>query len=211
MPGINALVTAISNAVVSDLASGGQLPLTPNLSGAPGAILLGPHHDFANSDAPRIIFTPTKSSFGPKSIAAPTTLRPMTERVIGTEIVHFQVRVWGRGVVDTTGGTLSSADYDATQILYQSLYGQVHALCAGNYEWSSLTWTDITLHTRRGREAVIDLALHTPIYARTALQNLASPVPGPNPPSNYVPAGTVRNETITFTNPGGTSGTQTIP
>lgn len=215
MPSIVDLVAAISTAVVADLAAGGQLPLTSLSNGAAGAILVGKEHDYEQTDAPRIIFTPIKSEFGAKDLAAPSPLRPMTERVIGSDMTTFEVRCWGRGLADVTGGTSPAADIDATRALYQSVLSMIHATCVGCYEFGAGEWLDSSgkesLHVRRGREFVFKVTINTPIYARTARSNLASPVVSLDPPSNYVPSGTVRGETVTFNDATGTGGTVTIP
>lgn len=205
------LVQLISDAVVSDLSTGGQLSLSLLPDGSAGKILLGKQHDYEHTDAPRIIFTPMGSEFGPRDIAAPVPQRPMTERVIGTDSTTFQVRCWGRGVNDAYGSTSPDADYDATRSLYQSILSMVHITCSGCYEFGKGTWTDDAKNIRRGREFVFELTLATPIYARSPLANLASPVPAANPPSNYVTPGTTKGETVTIVDPTGSpTGSVTI-
>lgn len=215
---VKELVAAISAAVVADLAQGGQLPLTVRRDGSAGRILLGRQHDFDQSDAPRIIFVPVKNEFGPKDLSdgGPNAarLRPQTERVIGTNKVTFEVECWGRGVPDATGGTSPDDDYNATMALAESVLAMVHITCVGSYAFDGGSWVDgdknESHHIRRGRYFVFNLTLNTPIFARTLPANLLSPVPAPNPPSNYVTPGTTRGETLTLTNPAGTSGTETI-
>lgn len=215
MPGIVALVAALSDAVVTGLNKGGQLSLCPLPDGSPGKILLGKQHDYEHADAPRIIFTPVSSTFGPKDVASPFAVdarHPAYERVIGTETVTFEVRCWGRGVNDATGSTSPDADYDATQALYQCVAGVVDAMCLGCYDLGSGVWTDVTGHVRRGREFVFQMSIATPVYARLALANPSSPVPAPTPPANYAnPEVTNHGGTVvTINDSAGKTGSQTI-
>lgn len=210
MPNLSSLVAAISTHINAGLSASGNFPLVD------GGVLLGKQHDYEHSDAPRIIFTPIKSTFGAKDVSSRLPIdstHPPFERVIGSEMVMFEVRCWGRGPVDATGGTSPDADYDGTQALYQQVVASVNELALGCYEAGSGEWTDDTKNVRRGREFVFQLSINTPVYARLPLANLGSPVPAANPPSNYVPAGTTNHnggEVVTLTDTTGNTGSQTI-
>lgn len=210
MPNLSALVAALSSSVVAGLTNSGQFPLTD------GAVLLGKQHDYEHSDAPRIIFTPIKSTFGAKDVSSRLAIdstHPAFERVIGAEMVTFEVRCWGRGPADATGGTDPNADYDATQALYQQVIASVNEIALGCYDVGAGEWNDDVINVRRGREFVFQLSINTPVYERLTLANLGSPVPAPNPPSNYVPAGTTNHNggtVVTLTDLSGNTGGQNI-
>jgi hypothetical protein len=158
--GIAALVAAISTEVVARLALGGYTALTD------GAILVGRQHVFEASAAPRIVFVPVGSKFGPKDPTAPD---PTTEegrfaraaRSIATEMIQFEVHVWGRDA------TLVDRDYDAAQVLYQCVMQSMCKLAEGCYVVSAGRWTSGreqgTQLARSGQEFVFGLDIATPV------------------------------------------------
>lgn len=138
MPGvISTIVGAISTDVVSALTAAGYPPLSE------GKILLGSQWRPTESAPPRIIFTPLRSSFGPRapsssSRAATNTpysaesLLQIAERTIGTDAVVFEVRCWGMNPDRSNPETVVDDDYDFTQVLYQAVLQSIQRLMPGN-------------------------------------------------------------------------------
>lgn len=170
MPGIKALVAAISNEVVSQLATAGYPALTD------GSILLGRQFQFEESAPPRIIFTPASSDFPMKDVynASPSAngraytaeqLAQIRNPAFRTDRITFEVRCWG---VSPDQDPID--DFDYTQTLYQSVIRVVHELTNGSYEIGKGNWTDATFSAgqivRDGREFVFSLTLDTPILSR---------------------------------------------
>lgn len=163
MPGIVALVSAISTDVSAGLLAAGYPALTD------GAILLGMQHIVEQSAPPRIIFIPKSSTFGPPSPASASNVstntpystegrRQIAQRSIQTESVTFEVRCWGQSVPADPNN-----DYDVTQALYQQVMISTHLLAAGNYKIGNGAWTDTSQLFRGGREFVFSLTLATPV------------------------------------------------
>lgn len=136
MPGIVAIVSAISADVVAALSAAGYPALTD------GKILLGGQHIWENSSPPRIVFTPVRSVFGPRSPSSSsqtTTNRKysaesqaqIAQRTIGTDAVIFEVRCWGM-TPDRTSPTAVDDDFDQTQVLYHAVLQSIQRLMPGN-------------------------------------------------------------------------------
>lgn len=198
MPGIVAIVTAISTDVVTALAAAGYPVLNPLQDGSAGKILLGRQRQFEQAAPNRIIFVPMGSSFGPKGPASasvvaanqaysPEALAQIRQRSILTEFLNFEVRVWGNGTdVDNS--------FDLTQTYYQQVIRSVHNLCAGVYEATPGIWTDSRIQSSQlvvdGKEFVFGLKFATPVLD-VLLQ--------------FAPSGVVPDITDTLTaQPGGT-------
>ena len=154
---------------------------------ADGSILLGREFVQAHGVAPRIVFIPTRSSFGPKSpsnrrntASAQEIARQSVTRSIATESIDFEVHVWGQSNPPDPAG-----DFDATQVLYQAIIQQVHSIAAGCHEWGNGIWTDQTTSAtqmiRAGHEMVFGVTIRTPV--------LDFPTP-------FVPSGTTAQFTI---------------
>lgn len=163
MPGIRAIVTAISNDLVAALAAANATPLVD------GAILIGRQHIAEASSPPRVVFIPVSSTYGPPkpssswSNAAASEIRlQIQQRSILTETVTFEVHVWGRDANDD-----QDLNYDATQALAQQVIRSAHYLTAGNYAIGNGRWTDGANGGSNliafGREYVFTIALQTPI------------------------------------------------
>jgi hypothetical protein len=163
MPGIIAIVSAISDHVVAALAAAGYPSLVD------GAILVGSEHKFEQSAPPRIIFTPKGSSFGAKNPAGASVVASnqpysteafaqMQQRSIGTEIVTFGVSCWG-----CDDPPDPDTDFDVTQALYHQVIASTHLLCAGCYQVGGGVWTDVTNLVKDGTEFTFTLSFHTPI------------------------------------------------
>lgn len=197
MPGIVALVAALSADVVTGLAAVG-ITLCPNQDGTAAGILLGKQHQFEHHAPPRIIFTPTKSAFAPRDTARGVATKAANQpydaesrvaiarRSVMSESITFEVRCWG--IAPTTA---PDADYDYTQVLYQQVLISTHLLTAGNYKVEGGAWTDDTLVVRAGREFVFGITFGTPVLDKLL----------PFAPSNVAP-----NATDTLVMPDGTSG-----
>jgi hypothetical protein len=134
-----------------------------------GKIYLGREHVDENSAAPRIVFVPVRSAFGPRSTANRNVAGNAVERAaqiaarsIGTEKVTFEVHAWGQADPPDPRN-----DFDATQVLYQQVIQSTHLLCAGIYEASSGAWADqvagSTQMVKAGHEFVFGLTIETPI------------------------------------------------
>jgi hypothetical protein len=170
-----ALVAALSASVVLGLAAAGYPPLTANVDGSPGGILLGDQHQFEHWSPPRIIFTPTKSTFGARdttrgvaTVAANApysaeSLRLLARRVFASELLTFEVRCWGIAPVSAP-----DLDYAFTQGLYHQVLASAQELCVGCYEVDGGTWTDATHVVRAGREFVFAITFNVPILTTLA-------------------------------------------
>lgn len=142
MPGIVALMSAISADVVARLAAA-PTPVTLT----EGKVLLGRQWVQSQSAAPRIIFIPSDSKFGPRDQANPSqvALNPTAEtwaqkaqRAIASDRVHFEVQCWGvtQPEPDVDG------DFTATETLYVAVMNSVRALSVGNCGWTDGVWAD---------------------------------------------------------------------
>lgn len=173
MPGIVAVVSAISTDVVAALAASGYPALNQLQNGAAGKILLGRQRQFEQAAPNRIIFVPMGSDFTPKSVANPQSaasiaysaeaLRMLAQRAILTEAYNFEVRVWGVGAnVDDS--------FDITQAYYQQVIISSHNLMAGCYQVGSGKWTDANVNASQmvvdGREFVFGLKIATPVLGQ---------------------------------------------
>lgn len=137
-----------------------------------GRILIGRQHVFEASAAPRIVFVPVSSKWGPKSVynrssvqGAPSAeqLRQNQIRSLRTETTYFETHVWGIATPpDPEGG-----DFDATQVLYQQLVRSLHLLAPGNYNITDGTFSDQAASgsqlVRAGHEFVFGVTFDTPV------------------------------------------------
>jgi hypothetical protein len=194
MPGIVALVAAVSADLVAAMALANYPPLVD------GAIVLGRQHVLEQYAPPRVVFIPTKSKFSARSVSTaapfagnptPELLKEWQQRSIRTEEITFEVHVWG--VSDTTQGEVNpDADFDATQLLYQAVILSVHKLTVGRYELLDGEWADqragATQHMKYGHEFVFGLRFGTPVL------DLLLPL---------APSGTAANSTTKFQPPDG--------
>lgn len=155
MPAIVDLVNAISDDVIAKLSGAGYPALVD------GKILLGAQHLAESSAAPRIVFVPRGSKFGPRDNTSPNRnsadARLMRQqRSIGSELITFEVHAWGQGSgVDD--------DFDVTQALYQCIAQSLHDLCEGCYKLGDGKWTQLTLLGAAGHEFVFAVEIATPI------------------------------------------------
>jgi hypothetical protein len=159
MPGIVALVAAISNDVVAALSAASLPPLVD------GAILLGSEHVAENSSPPRIVFVPTQSKFTNKNVKSPWTSTSAANRkvqnnyrAILTDEFTFDVQCWGVAVPPNPAN-----DYDATQVLYQQVIRSIHLLTVGNYEIEGGEWDNETLTIALGRLFTLRVTFKTPV------------------------------------------------
>jgi hypothetical protein len=107
MPGIAQLVSLISNDVVANLAT-----LSPPVVLTDNGIVLGKVRRAENSIAPRIVFIPKSSKFGPRSVSSASNAYP--QRAPGTRILGIVPTARGTGygggtTVSITGGGGSGA------------------------------------------------------------------------------------------------------
>ncbi len=161
MPGIVALVSAISDAVVAALAVANDPPLVD------GAILLGAQHIFEASSAPRVVFVLMGSVFGGRDVAnrqqSPAEVRAeYTQRALFTDKLQFEVHCWGQASPADPNN-----DRDATQRLYQTVIAQAWLAAVGCSRPTSGKWTDSkpqgTKLMTSGWEFVFTLEFDTPL------------------------------------------------
>lgn len=202
MPGIVALVTAISNDVVAKLQAANYPPLVDN------QIKLGRSFVEENSAPPRIIFIPKSSKFGPKNVSAasrqndptrPERRAEISQRAIKSEIVRFEVRCWSINFVNGVPTSDPSLDFDFTQVLYQQVIQSVHLLCPGCYEISDGEWVTSKATSSQidiyGQEFVFGLSINTPVLdAAEPLQPLGSGIRGASGVYIQDPSGQNPNE-----------------
>jgi hypothetical protein len=100
VPGIPQLVTAISNDVVAKLAAAGYPPLID------GQIVLGRVHVAENTSAPRIVFVPKGSVFGPKD---PASRSAISSSSAGFGVRRVELSSYGAGYTSAPTVTLSGA------------------------------------------------------------------------------------------------------
>jgi hypothetical protein len=165
MPAFRNLIALISADVVTGLVAAGYPSLVD------GGILIGGQHVFEMSSAPRIVFVPTGSKFGPRDPANPARVSGaddaqyqamVLQRPIASEILSFDVHCWGAA---TTGNP--DDDYDVTQALYQQILMSMHTLCEGCYSAGNGRWTSGTAQgtqlAKAGQEFVFTLDIATPV------------------------------------------------
>lgn len=106
MAGIVALVTAISNDVVSRIAAAGLPPLVD------GQIVLGRSKTAENSAPPRIVFTPVSFRFGAASPASNVQpLNPTNPNAPGAAVRSYTMTAYGGGYAPgSTTVTVSAPD-----------------------------------------------------------------------------------------------------
>lgn len=135
-------------------------------------ILIGRQHVAEQAFAPRIVFIPRNSPFGPKSISNASQVagfpqadvqRAWLQRAIATETYRFEIHVWGCATpADPEGG-----DFDATQVLYQQVIMTTHLVTAGRYRLLQGDWTDqqpnATQLIKAGHEFVFGIEIDSPV------------------------------------------------
>ena len=161
MPGIVALISAISDDVVAALAAASLPALTE------GHILLGPEYVAESSAPPRIVFVPKGSTWGPKTMAARPTVAAaeltleIAARSLLTEEAGFDVAVWGQAAIPDPAN-----DYDATQVLYQQVIRSIHTIAHGCYKLSPGRWDAGSKLVVDGRLFVFGVSFSTPLVDR---------------------------------------------
>jgi hypothetical protein len=164
----SALVRALSNQVVAQLAAQGLPPLTPEIDGTPGAIVMGPQYVAEHGSPPRIVMTPTGFPFeNSRDVVFPSgkpRANPSWDpRAIGVQWKTFEVQCWGCDFSSqTTPAPGTNTDYDAAQILCEQVWQAAQALTAG--EWRT-TKGEVDANPkliRLGHVITFDLAISTP-------------------------------------------------
>lgn len=163
--------------------SGGTL----NVAFTDQRILLGRQHSSELSYPPRILFIPTSSEFGPRSISSASRVSgapsaeqrtQVQQRSIATDTKTFQVQVWGAAATPAP-----DADFDSTEVLYQQIVRSAALLLPGIHtvgggEWVDQTATESQL-IKAGHLFVFSLAIATPVTDRVLLYVPALTVPAP--------------------------------
>lgn len=152
-------MAALSADVVAALAAGSYPPLVD------GGILFGPARQFEGSRPPRIIVTPTSSTFGPPDLYSASATLGTTERrqqavmkAQHSERVTFEIRCWGG---DSAGSLV--ADYDLTRALYHAVLASLQRLAPNHGLDKSGAYTTAGPLTSLGREFVFTTWLDTPV------------------------------------------------
>lgn len=173
MPGIVALVSAISDDVVARLAAGYPNPgVSPALTLTAGKILLGRQHTIEGTYyPPRIVFVPRGSRFGPRDTYNRSNIatNPSAEMVaqweqrsIHSDILRFEVECWG-----VSNPPDVDADFDVTQVLYQALITSIRTKITGGYALEDGDWPDQDPNEAQiqkvGHRFVFAVAISTPI------------------------------------------------
>ena len=192
---IPALVSAISDTVVANLASAGYPALTD------GAILLGRQHQSEQSSPPRIIFVPLGSTWGPRSPSSPSNVQAgggytndqraiAAQRPVLSEMQRFEVRCWG--AADT--GNVDD-DIAFTQALYQAVILAVHLRAVGSCDLEhgqAGQWVQANIKNTQlsvsGQEFVFTLGIAVPVLDKLLL---------------WAPTGTREQTTVTAKTPTG--------
>ena len=183
------LVAALSDHVSDGLAAAGYPRLKTLLNGQPGRILVGDRHQYDQQLPPRIIWRPTKSTWGPRSHSRGTANVATNQngydaesaaavglRVFGTEMASFEVACWSlapEGQPDQ-----GMADYEFTRALYLQFIASANALMIGCYTLEGGIWRPAVHVPRVGREFVFSITISLPLI--TELQ-----------PTTLAPAGSV--------------------
>lgn len=136
-----------------------------------GRIQIGKFQMHTMSAPPRIVFVPTGSSFGPRSVSNRSNVSTnMTieqklqtqARSLGTEYVKFNVYVWGQGNPDDY-----ETDFDVVQVLYQQVIRSAYLMSTGNVTFGEGTFLEMESDTSQlakdGRAYTFDLTIGTPI------------------------------------------------
>jgi hypothetical protein len=171
------LIDTINEAFVAELARLGWPPLADLPNGDRGRILVGRAHQFGQHVAPRVIFRPTKSSFGSKDQtlgANPTGAAPGRQTSEGRQAIanqaflsepfSFDVRCWGicpvNEEVEPRAGEL---DYTFTRGLYATLISVMQKIYPNSFIVGPGTWMDLRHVPREGQEFVFSLTIGIPV------------------------------------------------
>jgi len=203
-----ALYTMAPDGTQSPVAGSGAYAggATVSMALTDGRILMGRQHVKERSSAPRIVFIPVRSKWGPKSVYNRSQVQgyPSAEvrlqnqiRSLRTETTDFEVHVWGVAIPpDPEGG-----DFDATQVLYQQVIRTLHHLAMGNYNITDGTFTDQqpsgTQLVKTGHEFVFGVTFDTPILDILLPYAPPGTAPGPVIPTSSDGPG------VYLQNPGG--------
>lgn len=190
MPGIVALVSAISDNVVAALSTAGYPALTD------GKVLLGAQHVYEQSSPPRVVFIPRGSKFQPKAVYNRSNVSgfpsdewqlQLLERSIGTDAITFEVHVWGAATTPDPDN-----DFDSTQILAHQVIRSIHDLIPGSYTLSDGIWADQRPSqgqlVKFGHEYVFGLTVGTPILGELDAAPHTAGAPTGYPVLTYAPS-----------------------
>lgn len=211
------VIRAISDAAVAMLAETGWPSLRPLLNGSPGQILVLDTHRLDQFMPPRVVFMPTKSTFGPRATsrgAVPVAANlsgydeqskiAIANPAIWTEKMGYEVRCWS--IASDNEDDPSGADFECTQALYQIVIAAMESVMTGCYGLSGGAWNTVAHSTRVGREFVFSVDVMVPV-----LRN-ATPPPailtslGIAPGMPFAPSDVVPDIIDTIITPDGNSG-----
>lgn len=153
-----------------------------------GRILCGEEHIYEQADAPRAVMVPRRSKFQARSVTNPRTIASVTEqqrqelaRSIRTEVVSFEVHVWGALIAAADDPAIG---FDYAREIYHQIIRSAHLRCAGVVTPESGQWVDqaenATQIAKRGREFVFEIGIQTPVPDRAltyAPTNVAPEIP----------------------------------
>ena len=171
-----ALTNAVSAEVVTRLAAAGYPPLTPEIDGSAGKILLGSSFPAEFSSPPRVIFVPqpskiegpSRSVMGRADMPAPEKAAMLSTRAIARMWKNFRCYCWGCNFSDqVTPAPDPALDYDAAQALSEIVWQSCQAIAAGAWRGDGSVLIDGTGGTptlvRLGRVFMFDIQLDTPV------------------------------------------------
>ena len=190
-----ALVQALSSALVTRLAAQGLPPLTTEIDGSAGSILIGPQYVYENLSPPRVLMIPRSFPFeNSRDVVSPTGVAHLNKtwdpRAIGLQWKTYEVQCWGCNFTDqVTPAPDPALDYDAAQILCEMVWQSAQAIAAGVWRTTSGKLDENAI-IRFGRVITFDLAFSTPVpdftlpYAPSNVRGNLNPeiVIGDNPP-----------------------------
>ena len=156
------IISAISVAVVANLAAGGYPALVD------GAIVVGTAAEFEQAAPPRIIFDPTPGSeyvsaeYYSGSAVIHTTERELqgAQRTVSGDNVSFLVHCWG-----WAGADAAPVDhYDVTRALAHAVRAAMQAIAPGAYQIEDKgKFRDLSKIVMMGRWFTFGLTIYTPV------------------------------------------------
>lgn len=139
-----------------------------------GAILVGKEYVTENTFAPRIVFVPLRTTYGPRDVTSSFTAaaiadgeveRERTMRSVATTVWWYEVHVWG--IAPPGAVELGKRSFGHTEALHHQVIRSAHARCKACYELGSGTWLDqvdgAPQRIKGGHELVFQLGLSAPV------------------------------------------------
>lgn len=171
------LIDKINDVFVSELARLGWPPLADNPDKSSGRILIGQIHQFGLHVAPRVIFRPTKSTFGARDNTLglnPQSAAPGKYTLEGrtaiandaflSEPFSFDVRCWGICPVDEpVEPRAGELDYTFARGLYTTLLAAMQKVYPNSFIVGPGQWMQLRHVPREGQEFYFSLTIGMPV------------------------------------------------